>query len=132
MRLFVILLIKTYRISKNLLQNLVTFLWQKKLFFCHKKVTKFCSKFLEILYVLINKIKKSLIYRGILKSFSAYKWDFRDLMFNYWYWKKNDRNFYEPSNSEQKMFLWWRRMIGALWFCFQTFHIWSSFFDIWL
>ena len=97
---------------------------------CHQKVTKFGSKFLEIIYVLMNKIKISLIYRGILKTLSAYIWHFGDLMFNYWYWKKMVEISVTAEISDEKKILWWHRMIGSFWFCFQNFPFRSLSFGI--
>ena len=38
----------------------------------------------------------------LVKTLSAYIWHFGDLMFNYWYWKKNGRNFCDRRNFWRK------------------------------
>ena len=51
-------------------------------------------------------------------------------MFNYCSSKKKDRNFYEPSNSEQKKFFGGRGTIGVFGSYIPNFHTLSSFFAI--
>ena len=97
----------------------------KKLFFIKKQIGKcffWKKKFGNIFFLVFtrggnylggqlsgkfgyNKItKQSPIYRGILNTFFAYHWHFEGLMFNYWYWKKNGRNFCDRRNFWRKIF----------------------------
>ena len=122
---------RTFFIFRNFsLQSLVTFWWQKKCFFCHQKVTKFCSKFLEIIYVLMNKIKKVSFIGGFWKHFLPI-YDTSEI------WcsiigteKKMVEISVTAEISDEKKILWWRRMIGSFRFCFQNFHFRSLPFGI--
>jgi len=51
-------------------------------------------------------------------------------MFNYWYSKKNGRNFCDRRNLWRKKKFWWRDMIGSFRFCFQNFRFRSLSFGI--